>query len=151
MKLSQDRAGISIIEGYIPNYRDMGRLYRSADCLVNPTRGEGWNLPLLESMACGVPGITTNWSAHTEFANKNNSYLLEDISMVPAIHPRQICQPFLQYGKWAEPTVKELRDKMRYAYENREETCKLGARAMIDAKKWTWMEAAKKAEKVLMQ
>lgn len=31
---------------------DMPTLYRSADCFVTATRGEGWGMPILEAMAC---------------------------------------------------------------------------------------------------
>ena len=47
------------------------------DCGLFPARAEGWNLELLEMMACGKHVITTNYSAHTEFCNKDNSYLID--------------------------------------------------------------------------
>ena len=36
---------------------------------------EGWNLELLEMLACGKQVITTNYSAHTEFCNKENAFV----------------------------------------------------------------------------
>jgi glycosyltransferase involved in cell wall biosynthesis len=39
------------------------RLYVSADCVVMPTRGEGWGRPQMEAMAMARPLITTNWCA----------------------------------------------------------------------------------------
>lgn len=46
-------------------------------CGVFPSRAEGWNLELLEMMAMGKLVITTNYSAHTEFCNNDNSLLVE--------------------------------------------------------------------------
>ena len=50
----------------VPTYQ-LGVLYRSSDCFVLPTRGEGWGLPIIEAMACGVPVIATSWSAQCDF------------------------------------------------------------------------------------
>ena len=147
LRLPSDRAEFQIVEGMLPNYSDMGRLYTSADCFVCPTRGEGWNLPLIEAMACGLPSIVTNWSAHTEFANEKNCYLLNDFQMVPS--QQKLAQLFLQFGKWAEPNIKEVKEKMRYVFDNRDEAKKLGEFASKDMKNWTWDEAAKKAIKAL--
>jgi len=45
-------------------------------CGVFPARAEGWNLELLEMMACGKHVIATDYSAHTEFCNSNNALLI---------------------------------------------------------------------------
>jgi glycosyltransferase involved in cell wall biosynthesis len=45
-------------------------------CGIFPARAEGWNLELLEMMACGKQVITTDYSAHTEFCNSDNSLLI---------------------------------------------------------------------------
>jgi glycosyltransferase involved in cell wall biosynthesis len=42
-------------------------LYRSCDVLVHPYRGEGFAMPVLEAMACGVPVITTAGGPTDEF------------------------------------------------------------------------------------
>jgi glycosyltransferase involved in cell wall biosynthesis len=49
---------------------------KQSDCGVFPSRAEGWNLELLEMMACGKQVIATNYSAHTEFCSEDNSYLI---------------------------------------------------------------------------
>ncbi|MCG8351764.1 MAG: glycosyltransferase, partial [Chloroflexales bacterium] len=51
-------------------------LYQGADCFVLPTRGEGWGMPVLEAMACGVPAIATSWSGLTTFLTARNGYPL---------------------------------------------------------------------------
>jgi glycosyltransferase involved in cell wall biosynthesis len=51
--------------GYIPQ-EDLPWVYNLSDLFVYPTRYEGFGLPALEAMACGVPVITTNVSSMPE-------------------------------------------------------------------------------------
>ena len=45
---------------------DLNVLYNAADLLVSPTMAEGFGLTLLEAMTCGVPVVSTDYSAVTE-------------------------------------------------------------------------------------
>jgi len=58
-------------------HQDVYNIMRLADCGVFPSKAEGWNLEVLEMMAIGKPVITTAYSAHTEFCNKDNSMLID--------------------------------------------------------------------------
>ena len=53
--------------GVVPEQRLPG-LYRGAEALVFPSLFEGFGLPLLEAMACGVPVVTSNVTAMPEVA-----------------------------------------------------------------------------------
>jgi Predicted glycosyltransferases len=124
----------------IPGYQ-MGTLYKSADCFVLPTRGEGWGMPILEAMACGIPTIATGWSSQLDFINDNNGYLLKTKGLIDA---KAKC-PYYDGFKWADPDEEHLMYLMRHVYENREEAIKKGNIAAEEvAEKWTWEMAAKK-------
>ena len=58
-------------------HQDVYNIMKQTDCGVFPARAEGWNLELLEMMACGKQVIATNYSAHTEFCNSSNSMLVD--------------------------------------------------------------------------
>jgi len=53
--------------GYI-DARGLRELYLGAACLVFPSLGEGFGLPVLEAMACGLPVITSRVSSLPEVA-----------------------------------------------------------------------------------
>ncbi len=68
------------------------------DVAIFPSRAEGWNLELLETMAMGKTVITTNYSAHAEFCNKNNAILI-DITEREKAHDGKW---FFGAGNWAK-------------------------------------------------
>ncbi|MEO5588017.1 MAG: glycosyltransferase family 4 protein [Gemmatimonadaceae bacterium] len=118
-------------------------LYRSADCFVLPTRAEGWGLPILESMACGVPAIATRYSAQLDYLNDENGYLLNVASLVEAYD-----EDFnIRTGLWAEPDLSHLRHLMRTAFENQQHLREKGRLARETAEKFTWKHAAEIALK----
>jgi glycosyltransferase involved in cell wall biosynthesis len=100
-------------------------LYTEADAFVLPTRAEGWGLPIIEALACGLPVITTNYSGQTEYLSSIvGGYFPISHTVVP------ICDPdFLGYwdgvdacgAKWAEPDRQSLSDGLTAvvnAFEN---------------------------------
>lgn len=52
------------------------KLYASSDVYVSSHHGEGWGLPIFESMAIGMPAIAPAFSAPLEFMHRRNSYLV---------------------------------------------------------------------------
>ncbi|HEY3612972.1 MAG TPA: glycosyltransferase, partial [Gaiellales bacterium] len=46
---------------------ELAELYRACDVLVHPYRGEGFALPVLEAMACGLPVVVTAGGPTDEF------------------------------------------------------------------------------------
>ena len=119
----------------------MPTLYRSADCFVLPTRGEGWGMPILEAMACGLPTIATGWSAQKDFFNDKNGYLINVKQLIDA---KAKC-PYYDGFQWADPDEDHLVELMQYVYEHRDEAAQKGKYAAEEAKKlWTWDAAADK-------
>lgn len=47
----------------------LNEIINTFDVFTLPTTGEGWGLPILESMSAGCPVLVTDYSAHVEFCN----------------------------------------------------------------------------------
>lgn len=53
----------------------MNRLYNALDLFTLPTGGEGFGLPILEAMSCGVPVLVTGYSGHVDFAKNAAEFI----------------------------------------------------------------------------
>jgi glycosyltransferase involved in cell wall biosynthesis len=110
---------IVVLAGKLPS-ANMPALYRAADAFVLPSRGEGWCRPLMEAMLMGLPTIGTRWSGPLEFMNDDNSYLVDcSVVDVPPEGWREI--PIFRGHRWAEPSVRHLREQMRRVVSERGE------------------------------
>jgi glycosyltransferase involved in cell wall biosynthesis len=122
----------------------MAHLMNQVTCGIYPSRAEGWNLSVLELMACGKPSIVTNYSAHTEFCNKDNSYLIEIDSLEDAIDGQFFKSggPVNQ-GQWAslkENQIEQCVNHMRDIYRNGIKTNS----CLETAGNFTWLGSSQK-------
>jgi len=99
---------------------ELPSLYRAADAFVLPTRGEGWGRPYMEAMLMGLPVIATRWSGHLEFMDDETAFLL-GCDVVPVAEPAIREVPYFRGHRWAEPSVRHLRQLMRQLVADPEE------------------------------
>jgi FkbM family methyltransferase len=86
-------------------------LYASADVMVLPTRGEGYNLPAAEAMAAGLPLVVTGHGGHLDFCGPDEARLL-DFEFAPS--RSHLASPG---SVWAEPGVEDLAAALREVAE----------------------------------
>ena len=61
------------------NLLQLRELYCIADYYVSPYRAEGFNLPVIEALACGTPAIVTEGGATQDFCSEENALFIEAV------------------------------------------------------------------------
>jgi alpha-1,3-rhamnosyl/mannosyltransferase len=79
--------------GYVPD-EDLPAVYRHAQLFVFPSRYEGFGLPLLEAMACGVPAVCSDIPTFREIGGDLVDYVdQEDPAAIAAAMSRSLSEP----------------------------------------------------------
>jgi glycosyltransferase involved in cell wall biosynthesis len=117
---------------------EIAQLIANSDCGLYPSRAEGWNLELLETMSMGKPAIATNYSAHTEFCTSDNSYLV-DIEETEKAFDGKAFQGQGNWAKLGKNQIDNIIDHMRFVYKNR---LNVNPNGIETAKKYSWANAA---------
>jgi len=91
---------------------DVARIMGQVDCGVFPSRGEGWNLELLEMMSMGKPVIATNYSGHTQFCDSTNCSLVDIEKTEPAYDGVWFDGKVGEWATISKNQVKQLADHM---------------------------------------
>ena len=124
----------------VNSHSEIAYLIAESDCGLYPSRAEGWNMELLETMSMNKPAIATNYSAHTDFCNKNNSFLIDITDTEPTFDGKA----FQKQGNWAKITHKEkdqIIEYMRHCYKNRIVT---NTHGIETAKQFSWKNSVDK-------
>ncbi len=136
-RLQSPTAPIGLIYNQTLTATQLRELYHLSDCFVLPTRGEGWGMPILEAMACGIPAIATDWSAPTAFLDPHNGYPLPITGLVAA----DPASRYYRDARWAEPDRAALTELLRHVAAHPHERRQKGQHARHTAQQWTWERA----------
>lgn len=76
-------SGMNAFQGF-PQEK-MNIVYNLMDCFLLTTSGEGFGVPLIEAMACGIPVVSTDYTTTQEIVKDNNAGLGITLSGVETI------------------------------------------------------------------
>lgn len=141
--LSRDELGNSIKRiGPRECPKQVARVINACDIGLYPFRAEGWNLPLLETMACGLPVVSTHYSGPEEYLTPGNARLVTG--------PLVVAEDGLWFGpgklegKWMEPSLNEVCRQVNKFYELWQAGRSGNELGTSMAQEFTWFKAAKR-------
>lgn len=129
----------------LPTQYHLAEFIFYGDCGVFLSRAEGWNNEIPECMALSKPIIVTNYSAHTEYCNADNSYLVH----IDELEDANDGKWFHGEGKWAKLGKNQMDqtvEHMRYVYHNNITTNPKGTET---AQKYSWNNTCSIIDSVL--
>jgi len=131
---------------HFPSDDEYTKWLQAGDCFVSCARSEGWNLPLIEAISCGIPTICSNCSGQLEFADGIS--LLVDVPNFKAPEKVFMLGDGFDIGVWGEPDFDHLAKVMVSAKENhlRDRAVKL-SKYIREA--YSWDNAALKAKEII--
>jgi glycosyltransferase involved in cell wall biosynthesis len=122
---------------------EIAALYRACDVLVHPYRGEGFAMPVLEAMACGLPVVVTAGGPTDEFCPDDACWRVRS-ERRPLADNRigkleTISQPWM-----LEPDVRSLVGVLRELAADPDERRRRGDRARAAAQAYGWDQIAER-------
>jgi len=122
--IEQDKRVIRIDQSY--RKEQMLDLISQADVCLFPSRGEGFGMCSVEAMANGACVMMTNATALRDLCDERYNVPIPITGWTEAAHPHIYEK---RCGNWAEPDVKALVERMRWAYNNPNEVAEMGMRS----------------------
>lgn len=129
---------IEVVTSFIP---DIGSLYTACDAVVSMSSCEGFNLTLLEALACDSLVIAPRHGGQLDFLNDDNSLLVDTGEMKAPLsmqywtnHPEAVV---------GDPDTQHFSELLRRVYENPDkEKARIKESAKATVEKFTWENAA---------
>ena len=133
---------------HFPTREEYIKYLQKGHVFLSCARAEGWNLPLIEAMACGTPSIYSNCSAQLEFAEGLGLPVnIKSMSEAKLGEYSSFSQSLLA-GEFYEPDFTHLKEVMRDAYKNyKNHKTQALKESKIIREKFTWKNAAQIAGK----
>lgn len=139
-KFGKNIPEIELLSGHVDN---VASIYNACDCHITTTGAEGFGMPLLESMACGLLSIAPNYSGQLDFMNEKNSLLI-DTTMRNAkpVESYWTFNPKSKIGEASKEHTKELMHKSVNEYDKLMEKFKPEMERMVN--EFSWIAASQK-------
>ncbi len=137
---------------FTPNYnltrglseQEFNLLMNIFDVHFLPTQGEGFGIPILETMSCGVPQIVTDYTAHVEWCKDASE-------LIPVVEHDDFITGIPHPVERAIPKVTECVKCLNTLYYDKDLRQKLAKHARSIAEKMTWDSTIPQWDKLIQE
>lgn len=137
--INEKYPGSLILNSDWSDFSNLNAIYKNVDLLVFISNNEGFGLPLIEAMSCGIPAIVLNKPPLSEIVKDNYNGFCLDLDPKIRDNYRKLVNGayFIKdYAEWAFPSVDEIAEKIIYLYKNKEIHDKFSQNALITAQRY---------------
>ncbi|MCA8942644.1 MAG: glycosyltransferase [Planctomycetes bacterium] len=121
---------------------ELASVYRSADVLLHPYRGEGFCLPVLEARACGLPVVTTAGGSTDDFCEGEGVLRIPSIRRAVGLPDPHEGPPFV-----LEPDADSIGGLVRRALEPEVRAAAVRSACGV-RREFRWERAAERLERM---
>lgn len=125
----------------LSSLENIADLINLCHCGVFPSRAEGWNMPLSETLACGRYAIATDVTAHSEYITADNSLVVKTNGLVTASDNKWFRN---SVGNWYDVDYSSLVNQFQAAYEYVKKNNVLNEAGISTAIAFSWENSAQK-------
>jgi autotransporter strand-loop-strand O-heptosyltransferase len=131
---------------HYPNREEYVKILQRGHVFLSCARSEGWNIPLMNAMACGIPVIYSNYGAQLEFTiGKGRPVRVSEMLPASDVFNVPNCP-----GEYCEPDYVDLRQAMLDVVKNYDEYLREAKwYSEILRADFTWENAAQSAYEAL--
>lgn len=155
LKTTAEKPPIPVIPSQYPNVEvlkgsvseeELLSILGKANCMVYPSRGEGFGITPLEAMATGLPAIVPNAHGISEYFDPEYMLEVKIEEEIPALYNKFKGE---DVGKMVVCDVDDLRKQMRYAFSHQQEMHNMGKKASEYVKQYSYRETATKLKGII--
>ncbi len=143
--LKDQYPNIEVICGQVTE-QELNNILGQANCMVYPSRGEGFGITPLEAMATGIPAIVPNEHGISEYFNDKYMLEVKAPERCPGLYHSFKGQ---DVGEMVICDVDDLKRQMRYAFNHQEEMHSLGKSASDYVKGYTYKQTAERLTQIV--
>ncbi len=112
-------------------------IYKNTDVYVTTERAKGWDYPVMEAMAMGIPSVSIDWGG-SEFLNSDNAFLIPSCKNLALAHSTQVDNVEMYFGhRWADVDEEDVVEVLRQTVSDRGAIQERGLRCRQDVMRYS--------------